>query len=226
MIFDPMYFVIVGPAMLLALWAQFSVKSAYHKGSRIAGRNGLTGADVARQILRVNGVAGVEIEQVPGVMTDHYDPKHKVLRLSPDVYHGRSLAAQGIAAHEVGHALQDAQQYAPLVVRNGIVPLATTGSSLSMICIVAGILLTWAQLIWVGIILFSAIVVFQLVNLPVEFDASRRARLALVDNGLISVEEDRVVGKVLNAAAMTYVAATITALLTLVYYIMAARRSS
>lgn len=219
--FDPMYFLYVGPAILLALWAQSRVRSAYHRGSRYQARCGLTGAQTAQAILDREGIRDVRIEAVKTFLGDHYDPRHRVLRLSPDVYHGRSLAALGIAAHEVGHAIQHSARYAPLVVRNGLVPLASTGSALSMILIVAGIAIAVLQpLAIIGLLLFGAVVVFQLVNLPVEFNASRRARATLLTNGMITREEDVVVAKVLNAAAMTYVAATVTALMQLLYFAM------
>lgn len=217
--FDPMYLVYVGPAILVSLWAQIKVKSAYAQAGRIASRSGMTGAQTAQRILNSYGIVNVAIEPVRSFLGDHYDPKHKVLRLSPDVYHGRSLAAVGIAAHEVGHAIQDAGSYAPLALRNGLVPVASIGSNLSFLLILVGIFLAWQQLALVGIGLFGAVVLFQLVNLPVEFNASARARAILQQQGIVTAEEDRVVGKVLNAAAMTYVAATLTAILTLVYYL-------
>ena len=220
MFFDPLYFLILAPAILLAMWAQFRVKAAYSRASQIPARSGYTGAQAAAALLNSAGVYGVDIQPVQGFMTDHYVPGQRVLRLSPEVYGGRSLAAVGIAAHEAGHALQDAQHYSFLVVRNGLVPLASIGSNLSWILIMAGIFLQFAGLIYLGIALFAVMVLFQVINLPVEFDASRRARLALVDGGLISPQEDVVVGKVLNAAALTYVAATLTSVLTLIYFLL------
>jgi len=181
--------------------------------------SGITGEQAAAEILRASGVHGVAIAPVSGELTDHYDPSQKVLRLSEGVYSGRSLAALGIAGHEAGHAIQDATHYSPLVVRNMIVPVAGIGSSVSWIVMVAGLLLRYFDLIVLGIILFSATVVLQLVNLPVELDASRRARQALATTRLISPEEDRIVSKVLIAAAWTYVAATLTSILTLLYYL-------
>ncbi len=217
--FDPMYFVYVGPAILLALWAEIKVKSAYARGSRIPARSGLTGAETAQRILNYHGINNVAIEPANTFLGDHYDPKHKVLRLSPDVYQGRSLASLGIAAHEVGHAIQDATAYGPLAIRSGLVPMASAGSSISWILIILGIALGFTQLAIVGIALFGVVVLFQLVNLPVEFNASKRARQVLLSNNIVTPEEDRVVGKVLSAAAMTYVAATLTAVLTLLYYV-------
>lgn len=217
--FDPMYFVFLGPAILLGLWAQFRVKSAIAVGSEIPASAGITGAEVAKRILDANGISNVGIERAGGVLGDHYDPKAKMLRLSDMVYSGRSVASLGIAAHEVGHAIQDATHYTPLVVRNGIVPLASIGSNISFVLMFLGAMLGMFNLILLGILAFSLIVVFQLVNLPVEFDASNRARAILLKTGIISSSEEREVAKVLNAAAMTYVAATISSVLTLVYYL-------
>lgn len=219
MLFGPMYWVFLGPALLLGLWAQLMVKSAYAKMSRVAASSGLTGAQAAARILRDAGCDEVGIEVSHGWLSDHYDPRHKVLRLSREVYAGRSIAAVGIAAHEAGHAIQDARRYAPLVVRNAIVPVAGLGSNLAIALIVLGVILAITQLAWVGVMLFASVVVFQLVNLPVEFDASRRARDELVRSGVIAVQEDAAVAKVLNAAALTYVAATLTAVLQLIYFI-------
>jgi Zn-dependent membrane protease YugP len=217
--FDPVYLLFVAPAMLLALWAQFRVKSAYAEASQVPSRRGLSGAQAADAVLADAGVRGVEIEPVEGFMTDHYVPGKKLLRLSPEVYAGRSLAAVGIAAHESGHAIQDARRYPLLVVRNALVPVANFGSGASWIIIMIGFALASMTFIKIGIAAFSAVVLFQLVNLPVEFDASRRARLALVEGGLVSREEDVVVKRVLDAAAMTYVAATLSSIMTLLYFL-------
>ena len=224
-LFDPMYFVYVGPAIVLALWAQWKVKSAYAMAGRHRARSGLSGAETAQRILNANGITDVAIEPVRSFLGDHYDPKRRVLRLSPDVYHGRSLASLGIAAHEVGHAIQDARSYGPLAIRNGLVPMASIGSNISIWLIILGVVLSsWMHLPFgrtlavVGLGLFGVVVLFQLVNLPVEFNASSRARKILLSQGMVTAEEDKVVGKVLSAAAMTYVAATVTAILTLLYY--------
>ncbi len=228
MFFDPMYLLFVAPAMLLAAWAQWRVHSAYAAAGRIAPQSGLSGAEAAHEVLRAAHVPGVEIEPVEGFLSDHYDPSKKVLRLSRDVYAGRSLAALGIAAHEAGHAIQDERRYAPLVVRNGLVPLASVSGGLSWVIIFVGFVLASMHvflgqpLILLGIGAFSLTVVFQLVNLPVEFDASRRARIALIDGGLITAEEDYHVKKVLDAAALTYVAATLSSALTLLYFLFRA----
>jgi Zn-dependent membrane protease YugP len=187
--FDPVYFLFLAPGILLALWAQFKVKSAYAQASQIAAASGYSGAQAAQALMNSAGVHGVRVEPVEGFLSDHYDPRNKVLRLSPDVYAGRSLAAVGIAAHESGHALQDASHYAALVVRNGLVPLASVGSGLSWIIIFFGFALGLTNLVIVGIAAFSLVVLFQVVNLPVEFDASRRARICLAEAGLITREE-------------------------------------
>src|SRR6516162_11942770 len=178
--FDPMYFVFLAPGLLLAMWAQWRVRSAYAEASRIAPRSGYTGAQAADALLRSAGINDVRIEPYEGFTSDHYVPGQRVLRLSPDVYGGRSLAALGIAAHETGHAFQDAGHYPLLAIRNGLVPLASVGSNLSYFIILFGFLLASLKLILLGIIAFSLVVLFQLVNLPVEYDASRRARIALV----------------------------------------------
>jgi Zn-dependent membrane protease YugP len=219
---DPIYFVFLAPGVLLALWAQFRVQSAYQRASQIPARSGLSGAQAAEAVLHEAHVGGVRIEPVEGFLSDHYVPGERVLRLSPDVFAGRSLAALGIAAHEAGHAIQDARRYPLLGLRNALVPLASVGSSLSWVLMLAGFLLASLALVKVGIVAFSATVAFQLVNLPVEFDASRRARLALVEGGLVSREEDATVKRVLDAAALTYVAATLTSVLTLLYFLFRA----
>lgn len=220
MFFDPMYFIILAPGLLLAMWAQYRVRSTFARASEMSSRLGWSGRDVAQAILDANGIHNVDIEPVQGQLSDHYDPRHKVLRLSPEVYRGRSLAAFGVAAHEVGHAIQDAHGYAPLGIRNAIVPMANFGSSLGMLALLVGIGLGLQSLAILGCIAFTAVVVFQLINLPVEFNASRRARQALLANGFVSEAEDREVGRVLNAAALTYVAATLTSILTLIYFLM------
>ncbi|MCB0336862.1 MAG: zinc metallopeptidase [Bdellovibrionales bacterium] len=217
--FDPLYFLFIGPAMLLAAWAQLKVKSSFAHASQIRPSNPVSGAEVAAQILRAYGISNVSIEQVQGQLSDHYDPRAKVLRLSPDVYHGRSLAALGVAAHEVGHALQDAKGYAPLSIRNACVPLASFGSNASWFLMLFGFILNSLHLIMIGIAAFSMVVLFQLVNLPVEFDASKRAKEILVQKGFISPQEREEVSSVLNAAAWTYVAGTLTSVLTLLYYL-------
>jgi hypothetical protein len=222
--FDPLYFLFVGPAMLLALWAQFRVRSAYAQAQQQPAP--LSGAAAARHILDQAGLQNVNIEMVPGQMTDHYDPREKVLRLSNEVYQSRTLAAVGIAAHESGHALQDAKNYAPLAIRNAIVPAAGFGTNISFLLFFLGIIFSMPGLIWAGIILFSAFVFFQVVNLPVEFDASARAKQELVALAIVPQQDMPYVNSVLNAAALTYVAATLQAVLTLMYYIVRVSGSS
>lgn len=219
MIFDPLYFLMAAPALLLALWAQFRISSTYAKAQRVAAP--LSGAAAARHILDSAGLNGVDIEMIGGHLSDHYDPRHKVLRLSREVYQSRSLAAVGIAAHEAGHAIQDARRYAPLVVRNAAVPIAGFGSNFAIILVILGAVVSSLNfLITVGIALFAGVVFFQLVNLPVEFNASNRAKQQLVALGIVPQQEMYYVNKVLNAAAMTYVAATLQAILTLLYLII------
>ena len=225
MFFDPMYLLFLAPGLLLALWAQWRVSSAYHRASQVPASTGYSGAETAGEILRESG-GGVAIEVVPGQLTDHYDPGEKVLRLSPDVYRGRNLAALGIAAHEAGHAIQDAKKYPLLGLRNGLVPLANFGGSVGWLMIAAGLVMALSGLVYAGIAVFSLTVLFQLVNLPVELDASRRAKAELVANGLIAPAEGREVARVLNAAALTYVAATMTSILTLFYFLFRAGAGS
>jgi Zn-dependent membrane protease YugP len=213
------YLLFALPGIALSLWAQARISSAYAQGSRIPASSGLTGAEAAARVMQAGEVGPVAIEPVAGQLTDHYDPRHKVLRLSEGVYAGRSVAAIGIAAHEAGHAIQDASHFPGLIVRNAIVPIAGLGSTVFWILILAGMFLGMFRLIIAGIILFSATVVFQLINLPVEFDASRRARQMLLSTGIVAPGEDEVVGRVLNAAAWTYVAATLTSVMTLLYYL-------
>jgi Zn-dependent membrane protease YugP len=216
---DPWYFAFLAPGILLALWAQLKVKITYSQASQITAASGYSGAQAAQALLNSAGVHGVRIEPVQGFLSDHYDPRDKVLRLSPDVFAGRSLAAVGIAAHESGHALQDAGRYPLMLLRSGIVPLASVGGGLSWIILLVGFGLGSLNWIILGIAAFSLTVVFQLVNLPVEFDASRRARVCLAEAGLITREEDVQVKKVLDAAALTYVAATLSSILTLLYFL-------
>lgn len=217
MFFDPWYLLYVAPAMLLALLAQLWVQSAYAKARNAPAS--MSGALAASRVLESAGLHNVRIEEIPGRMTDHYDPREKVLRLSSDVYHSRSQAAVGIAAHEAGHAIQDATHYAPLVVRNLAVPAANFGSGLGIWIVILGAIMQVQALVLVGIVVFSGVVVFQLINLPVEFNASSRAKRLLVDQRIVAPEEMAHVNSVLNAAALTYVAATLQAVLTLVYLI-------
>jgi Zn-dependent membrane protease YugP len=216
--FDPMYFVFLAPAMLLAMAAQFMVMRNYARGNAVGAR--MTGFAAARRMLDAHGLYDVSIEQVPGHLSDHYDPGEKVIRLSPDVYHGQTASAVGIATHEAGHALQDAYRYAPLVIRNAAVPIANFGSGFGMLIMMIGIGFGLTFLAWAGVLLFAGVAFFQIVNLPVEFDASARAKTALVELGIADEAEMYYVRKVLNAAAMTYVAATLQSVLTLLYYLI------
>jgi Zn-dependent membrane protease YugP len=216
--FDPVYWFFLAPALLLGLWAQARVRSAFAEAERV--RAPLSGAAAARHVLDSAGLHNVGIEPIDGMMTDHYDPRHKVLRLSTHVYQEFSMAAVGIAAHEAGHALQDAKRYAPLVVRNAAVPVANFGGGISVFLLMIGALFSMAQLVWLGIILYSGVVFFQLVNLPVEFDASNRAKAQLDALGIVPRDQQQYVRKVLNAAAWTYVAGTLQAVMTLLYFIM------
>lgn len=219
--FDPLYLVIVGPTILLAILAQMMVKSAYTRYRRVGSRRGFSGAEAAARILASQGIGDVRIERVGGWLTDHYDPARKVLRLSPEVYDGRSVAAVGIAAHESGHALQHAAAYAPLRLRSALVPMAGFGSYLAWPMIFLGIFLNAANLVQMGILLFSLLVLFQVVTLPVEFNASSRAKKLLAAAGIVTDEGEAVgVSAVLNAAAMTYVAATVAAIAQLLYFLL------
>jgi Zn-dependent membrane protease YugP len=214
--FDPVYLLFIAPAVLLAAWAQMRVKSAYAAGMQEPSQ--YSGADVARAILDEAGLTQIPVEETPGELSDHYDPASQTVRLSSDVYHSYSLAAVGIAAHEVGHALQHAHSYAPMGIRNLAVGAAIWAPNLSLVMIFAGLFLHAVGLIWLGIATFSLVVVFQLVNLPVEFDASNRAKRILPQLGMVDAHGSAVVANVLNAAAWTYVAATLQAVLTLLYY--------
>ena len=214
---DWTYIVLVIPAMILALYAQNKVNSTFKKYSRVASRSGLTGAQAARRLMELNGIYDVSIERVSGNLTDHYYPSKKVLRLSDSVYSDTSVAAIGVAAHETGHAIQHARGYVPLTLRTVMVPLANLGSTLSMPLIFLGILFSFSSvmgntMINLGILLFGLSVVFTIVTLPVEFNASRRAVACLGDSGILYDDEIGGVKKVLSAAAMTYVASTAVAL--------------
>jgi len=221
---DPTYFVFLIPGLLLTLWAQSKVKGAYAKYSQVRNAVNMTGSQVARRVLDANGLYNVPIEQTPGQLSDHYDPRTRTLFLSPEVYGRPSIAAMGIAAHEAGHAIQHAQLYAPLQLRSAIVPAANIGSSLGIFVVVAGLILHIAGLAWIGVALFALATVFALVTLPVEFDASRRAKAALTnlgftDGGVQSGDETSGVAVVLNAAGWTYVAGFAASLLQLLYYV-------
>jgi Zn-dependent membrane protease YugP len=220
-----MYFVFMIPGLLLTLWAQSRVRGSYAKYSELPRYAvNLTGAQVARRVLAANGIDDVQVEATKGELTDHYDPSSRTLFLSQKVYNTPSIAAMGIAAHEAGHAIQHARAFAPLQFRTAIVPAVNIGSSLGIFVLIAGLLLQVAQLAWIGVALFALATVFALITLPVEFDASRRAKealsnLGLTDGGLQRGEEGSGVAAVLDAAAWTYVAGFAASLLSLLYYV-------
>jgi Zn-dependent membrane protease YugP len=220
---DFYYLVLVVPALLLSMWAQIKVKSTFAKYSRVLCSRNMTGRDAAELLLRANNITGVKIEPVGGSLTDHYDPASKVLRLSRPVYGERSIAAIGVAAHETGHAIQHALSWGPLVLRSTLVPVANIGSSAGPVLAVAGIFLSLPILINIGIILFGAAVAFYLVTLPVEFNASARAIGILRSGGLLGDAELGGVRKVLSAAALTYVASALTALMSFLRLILLSR---
>lgn len=214
-----LYLVFSLPALLLGFWAQHKVQSAFNKFSKVRTFTGLTGAEVARRILDSNGLTHVRVEQTGGFLSDHYDPMAKTLRLSPNVYRSNSVAAAGIAAHESGHALQHAEAYFPLQIRSAIVPTVRIGSWLGPIIFMLGLIFMGTTVAWIGLILFAATAVFALVTLPVEFDASRRAKAFLSTSGIVYNTEMQGVNKVLDAAALTYVAAAIQAVSTVLFYL-------
>jgi uncharacterized protein len=219
-LYDPRYFIYMLPAILLMMIAQWYVNSAYSRWSKVQARSRLTGAEAARRLINSGGLYGIQIEGVRGRMSDHYDPKKKVLRLSEGVYNSSSVAALAIAAHELGHAMQDSEGYAPLRLRSALVPAVNIGSYLGWIFIIIGLIIQSTNLALLGVIVFSGGALFALATLPVEFNASARAKRLLSDTGMIIGEEEkRGVDKVLNAAALTYIAALVTAVLQLLYYL-------
>lgn len=220
--FDPLYIVISLPALILGFWAQWKVTSAFKRYSQERTYSGLTGAEVAQRVLSFNGLHQVRVEPAQGFLSDHYDPREKVLRLSPEVYSTPSTAAAGIAAHEAGHAIQDAQGYTALRLRSFMVPAVSIGSWIGPVVFILGILmlpLVGTTLAWLGVLLFALTAVFAIVTLPVEFDASRRAKQALATQGIVLPQEMAGVNKVLDAAALTYVAGAVQAVSTLLYYV-------
>ncbi len=218
--FDPRYMLFMAPAFLLMMIAQIYVSSAYNRWSRVAARSRLSGAQAAQRLISAGGLYGLRIEGVRGQMTDHYDPRDKVLRLSEGVYGSSSVAALAIAAHELGHAMQDAEGYTPLKLRSALVPAVNIGSYLGWILLMVGLFLGATSIAWLGVAVFSGGALFALATLPVELDASARARRLLNETGLIiGQEEENGVKSVLNAAALTYVAALFTAVLQLLYYV-------
>ncbi len=210
MYIDPYYIILVIPALLLGVWAQYRVNSTFQKYSQISGSRGCTGAMAAEMILRNNGITDVRVEHISGNLTDHFDPSAGVIRLSDSVYGSRSIAAVGVAAHEAGHAVQHSVGYAPIKIRNFFVPVANIGSKISIPLIFLGLILSFQKLVSFGILLFAAVAVFQLVTLPVEFNASNRALAVIQEQGLLADDEVNGARKVLSAAAMTYVAALIS----------------
>ena len=222
--FDPTYFILVIPALLLATWAQSKVRGAFEEYSRVRSRRGETGAEVAREILRDAGLQNVSVEPTrKGTLSDHYDPREKVVRLSEDVYHRSTLAAIGIAAHEAGHALQDASNYVWLGMRNAIIPVTQFGSKMAFPLFFIGLLFRGdigSTLMLVGLVFFGAAVVFQLITLPVELNASAQALQILQTGEYVTREEQQGVREVLNAAALTYLAAALMAIMQFVYLFM------
>jgi hypothetical protein len=220
-LFDPTYLLFALPGLLLALWASFMTKSTFKKYSQVASRQGFTGAQAAGELLRRAGIGNVRIEEVSGFLSDHYDPVSRTLRLSPNVYRSASLSAIGVACHEAGHAIQHAVRFAPLHLRTALVPATNVSSSLSYVVIMMGFFFS-QKLILLGALLFSVAVLFSLITLPVEWDASNRAKKLMMQTGVVSDREAIDAGKVLNAAFLTYVAAAVSSLLTLLYYLMRA----
>ena len=223
---NPMYFVFALPALLLGMWAQFKVQSSFKKYSQVHSIVGLSGAEIARRMLDMSGLYNVKVEPTQGFLSDHYDPASFTLRLSPDVYRSNSIAAAGVAAHEAGHALQQQDSYVPLAIRSAIVPTVRIGSWLGPIVFILGFLLNVPQLAWVGVILFGATALFAIVTLPVEFNASNRAKAWLADSGVLYQNEMKGVYSVLDAAALTYVAAAAQSISTLLYYVFLLSGSS
>lgn len=220
MFFDPVYIVIMIATAGLGFWASWRVKASFKKWSQVPSSSGMTGAQIAREILRRSGVHDVEVERVEGFLSDHYDPRHKKLRLSPEVYDGTSVAAAGVSAHEVGHALQHAKQYWPLQVRSYLAPAAAFGGNISMVVFGIGLAVGALGMAKLGVLLFALMVAFTLITLPVEFDASSRAKALLPEMGMTAGNDGVGVSKVLNAAAMTYVAGAVSAVATLIYLVI------
>ena len=222
MMFDPMYFVFIIPALLLSLWASFQVKRNFSKYSKVPAASGLSGAQAAQRLLDGAGIGDVAIKPARGLLTDHYNPLDRSLNLSEGVYGSRSIAAIGVACHEAGHAIQHAVGYKALSLRSALVPTAKIGSSLGYIVMLAGLFLASTNTVLVGAVLFSAVLLFQIVTLPVEFDASNRAKALVSEYGIVTNHERQGMDKVLNAAALTYVAAAVSTLMTLLYFLLRA----
>lgn len=224
---DPLYLLLALPGLVLGLWAQWRVRHTFSRYAEVGTSRGLSGAEVAAEILHTKGIHDVAIEPVEGWLSDHYDPRRKILRLSPGVFHGRSVSATGVAAHEVGHAIQHAERYAPLGMRSALVPAMSFASPLAVPIIIGGFILSGfvgasiGQIVTLfGIALFTVVVLFQLITLPVEFDASRRAMAAIEAGGILRGQEAQGARDVLGAAAWTYVAAAVSSVLTLLYFLI------
>ena len=220
MFFDPLYLMIIIPGLLLSMWASWRTKSNFKRYSRVRSARGLSGAQAAQRLLDGAGIDDVTIAPTSGMLSDHYNPLTKTLALSEGVYRSTSIAAIGVACHEAGHAIQHARKYGPLWLRSTLVPTATVGSTLGYIVMLIGLMLSWTNMVLVGAVLFSAVLFFQLVTLPVEFDASARAKKLAIEYGIVTSGEREGMDKVLNAAAMTYVAAVVSTLLTLLYFLI------
>lgn len=222
MYFDPMYFLFLAPAFVFSLWASWRTKSNFKKYSKVPVSTGISGAEAARRVLDGAKIPDVEIVRSRGFLSDHYNPIKKTLALSDGVFDSRSVAAVGIAAHEAGHAIQHAQHYGPLKLRSMLVPTAKIGSNLGYMVMLFGLIFTSQNMVMVGAVLFSAVLLFQIVTLPVEFDASNRAKALVVEYGIVSMGERGGMDRVLNAAAMTYIAAVASSLMTLLYFLVRA----
>lgn len=222
--YDATYLILV-PALIISFWAQTKINSAFDRYSRVSTMKGITGAQVARMLLDSDGLYDVPVELVGGRLSDHYDPKNRVMRLSHEVFYGNSVASIGVAAHETGHAIQHKEKYAPLTLRNSIVPVVNIGSSFSWILFIGGMILGLPSLVQFGIFLFSGVVVFQLITLPVEFNASSRALRILDEKQILYNEELKGARAVLNAAAMTYVAGAIMAVSQLLRLLILSNRN-
>jgi len=219
MLFDPVYFLFLAPGLALSMWASMRVRSTFNKYARVRSMRGMTGARAAQELLRGAGITDVRIVRADGFLSDHYNPVTKTLALSEPVYGSDSIAAVGVATHEAGHAIQHAHHYAPLWVRSALVPTANIGSSIGYFAMAIGVFMAATKLVLAGAVLFSAVLLFQIVTLPVEFNASSRAKTLVVQQGIISAQERAGVDRVLNAAALTYVAAAVSTLLTLLYFL-------
>ncbi len=220
MFFDPMYFLFILPGLALSIWASYRTKSAFKKYSRVRPMNGLTGARAARMMLDRAGLHDVKVNRSQGFLSDHYNPASRSLALSESVHDSASIAAIGVATHEAGHAIQHARNYAPLWARSMLVPTASIGSSVGYFVMLGGLFFASQNMVFIGAVLFSMVLLFQIVTLPVEFDATARAKHLVVEYGIISPTEREGVDRVLNAAALTYVAAAVSTLFTLLYFLL------